>query len=293
MHLQKKILITGSTGFIGKNLIKNIPRLHKLYCISRKKIINKNINYIQANLFNKKRIGKILKELKPDYLIHLAWEAKPKKYLHAKSNIKWVEASKNIFLHFCKNKGKKAVLIGSILENDFNNKIFYENQVNPKLKKDKNLYNISKIKFYNQAKIIAKNYNVKFVWARIAWLYGPYESKQRLIPKLIDSLKNYKKMKISNPMNSINILHVKDVVNLIYLLLFNKIYGVVNLAYSNTFKIIDVINLLIKIMKKNKNKLTFSQNNNPINFSVITKKIILMKYKFKYNLVTGLKSLIL
>jgi nucleoside-diphosphate-sugar epimerase len=293
VHLQKKILITGSTGFIGKNLIKNIPKLHKLYCISRKKIISKNINYIQANLFNKRRVEQILKELKPDYLIHLAWEAKPKKYLHAKSNIKWVEASKNIFLHFCKNKGKKAILIGSILENDLNSKFFYEKPINARLKKGKNLYNISKIKFYNQAKIISKRYNVKFVWARIAWLYGPYENKQRLIPKLIYSLKNQKKMEISNPMNSINILHVKDVVNLIYLFLFNKIYGVVNLANSNTFRIIDIVNLLIKIMKKNKNKLTFSQNNNPINFFVITKKIILMKYKFKYNLVTGLKSLIM
>ena len=128
---------------------------------------------------------------------------------------------------------------------------------------------------------------------RIPWLYGPFEKKQRLIPKLIYCLKNKKKIMIQNPNNSINILHVEDIVNVIYLLLFSKINGVFNLVNSKTNKIIDVVSLLIKIMKKKNNIVSYNDsNNNLLNFKTENKKIKKIRYKFKYNLKNGLKSLI-
>ena len=80
--MKKKILITGSTGFIGKNLLKMLPNDHEIYCLSRKNFKNKKINFIKANIFNLKKINILIKKIKPDYLIHLAWEAEPQKYLH-------------------------------------------------------------------------------------------------------------------------------------------------------------------------------------------------------------------
>lgn len=291
--MKKKILITGSTGFIGKNLLKMLPNDHEIYCLSRKNFKNKKINFIKANIFNLKKINILIKKIKPDYLIHLAWEAEPQKYLHKKINIKWAQASTNLFYNFCKNNGKKAVLIGSILENNLSDNYFYEREINLKKKLDQNLYNISKIKFYNNAKKIKKKFRSNFVWVRIPWLYGPFEKKQRLIPKLIYCLKNNRKIWIQNPNNSINILHVEDIVNVIYLLLFSKINGVFNLVNSKTNKIIDVVSLLIKIMKKKNNKVFYNDsNNNLLNFKTENKKIKKIRYKFKYNLKNGLKSLI-
>lgn len=106
--MKKKILITGATGFIGKNLIKIIPEDYEIYCISRKKIQHKRIKYLKINIFNKEKIKFLINKIKPNYLIHLAWEAQPGKYLYKKSNLKWLDASKNLFLNFSKNKNKKS-----------------------------------------------------------------------------------------------------------------------------------------------------------------------------------------
>jgi nucleoside-diphosphate-sugar epimerase len=291
--LKKKILITGATGFIGKNLIKVIPEDYEIYFISRKKIQHKRIKYLKINIFNKEKIKFLINKIKPNYLIHLAWEAQPGKYLYKKSNLKWLDASKNLFLNFSKNKNKKkAILIGSILENDLNKNFFYEKEIDIKNKKDKNNYNVSKIKFYYAAKKIAQKYSTKFVWVRIPWLYGSYEKKERLIPKIIYSLKNNKKMKIFNLKSSINILHVEDIVSIIFLLLNHNISGIFNLVNLKINNINDIVKIITKIMKKEKNKLTFINDYKQLNFLIESKKIKKINYRFKFNLKSGLESLI-
>ena len=64
-----KVLVTGSTGFLGKEVCK-VLKLKKMdiYKISSKK----KKGYISCNLENKKKIKKILKEIKPDIIINMA-----------------------------------------------------------------------------------------------------------------------------------------------------------------------------------------------------------------------------
>lgn len=64
-----KVLVTGSTGFLGKEVCK-ILKLKKLdvYKISSKK----KKGHISCNLENQKKIKKILKEINPDIIINMA-----------------------------------------------------------------------------------------------------------------------------------------------------------------------------------------------------------------------------
>ena len=99
----KKILITGSTGFIGKSLTNFfLFKKYKIFALTRKNIKDQNINYIKSNLFNHLQIEKIIEKIKPDYLIHLAWEANPKKFHQSKTNYKWLHSSLNLYYNFCK-----------------------------------------------------------------------------------------------------------------------------------------------------------------------------------------------
>lgn len=68
-----KILITGSTGFLGKVLVRLInKKKNNLYYITRKK--NKKKNNFYCNLDNCKKIKFIVNFLKPDVIINLAAE---------------------------------------------------------------------------------------------------------------------------------------------------------------------------------------------------------------------------
>ena len=59
--IKKKILITGSNGFIGKNLSQELKKDFEIFGIGRKKINQKN--YFRINLNNKKQINKIFFKL--------------------------------------------------------------------------------------------------------------------------------------------------------------------------------------------------------------------------------------
>ena len=67
-----KILITGSTGFIGKNLCKLLKKEKKkqLFFITRSH--SKKKNYFNCNLNNRKKLRLILHKIKPQIIINLA-----------------------------------------------------------------------------------------------------------------------------------------------------------------------------------------------------------------------------
>ena len=67
------ILITGSSGFIGSNLVKNLQKKKKLF-YSIDKIRNpyfKIKNFSKLDLNNNKELEKIFKKKKIKYIIHL------------------------------------------------------------------------------------------------------------------------------------------------------------------------------------------------------------------------------
>ena len=68
----KKILLTGSSGFIGSQLLKHLSKNYKIFVTLRKKnkFFDKNINKIFFK--NYKQLNKKLKKIKVDYVIHCA-----------------------------------------------------------------------------------------------------------------------------------------------------------------------------------------------------------------------------
>ena len=72
----KKILITGATGFIGKNFLKlkNLQK-NKLYCLVRKKIKSKKkITWYETAIEDSRNLKKIKKKITEiDTLYHFAW----------------------------------------------------------------------------------------------------------------------------------------------------------------------------------------------------------------------------
>jgi UDP-glucuronate 4-epimerase len=104
MNKNKKILITGSSGFIGFSLALNLLKKgHKILGydsvnnyyevnlkLSRNKILNKfkNFSFIKGELEDKKKLNKSVLKFKPQIIIHLAAQAgvrysleAPRKYL--------------------------------------------------------------------------------------------------------------------------------------------------------------------------------------------------------------------
>ena len=65
-----KILITGSSGFVGLNILKNLINSNIVYATTRKNKISKNKNLKYIFFKNHKDLNKKLKKIKVKTVIH-------------------------------------------------------------------------------------------------------------------------------------------------------------------------------------------------------------------------------
>ena len=211
---KKKILIIGCTGFVGgwaclflKKLKANIygigldPNTNPSFFTACK--LKKKIKYSKVNISNKKKLFEYLNKIKPEIVFNFAaqslvLEGYKNPYITFQTNFTGVL---NILDCSKKIKSIKKMIFyttDKVYDNKDNKKIFYENDhlfgEDP--------YSASKssseqlIKCYSQ-KVFKDNKNVIVIRAGNIIGGGDW-SKFRIIPDLIRSIKNKKKIKIRN-----------------------------------------------------------------------------------------------
>ena len=75
---QKKILITGGSGYIGSCLYSKLKKQFSIAIIDKKapsKFLPKNLKYHKIDLKDKNKLLKLLKNEKPDIIVHLAGQS--------------------------------------------------------------------------------------------------------------------------------------------------------------------------------------------------------------------------
>ena len=261
----KNILLTGSTGFIGSELLKYLSNYNKVYITVRKKykinLNNKNINKIYFNSY--KNLSYKIKKLKIDTVVHCATHYVKN---HNFEDIKELSESNilfgNIILENLKiMRVKKFVNFSTVWEN-------YDG------KKDNcyNLYSAYKAGF---GKIISfykkENKNIKFLNLVISDTFGLRDKRKKLVNLLKTNYKRNLVTKVISKNLYINLLNVKDIVSAVKLIL-KKNYksDTYILKNKNNFKIYDIIKKIEKYSQK-KIKVKWLSN------KIIKEKI----YKFK------------
>lgn len=232
------IFITGSSGFLGKNLKTELNKKKiKHYYIPHKNLKKKNQIRQLVNFFKKKKINGIIhlstyyaaehRENQIDNLI--------------KGNIKYgiiiLEAAKQSNIKWIINIGTK-----------FQNMSGYEYS-------PVNLYSSLKEAFENIGKFYAEKYNIIFTTLRISHV-GGYGDKRDKIFNLLKSKKKNSSIKINAPNQLMEIFHVKDVINAILNLInFLKQKKKIKLVYylnsKNIISVKNLVNLYNKISGKN------------------------------------------
>ena len=184
----KRILLTGSSGFIGKNiLLQASKRNFDFVCVVRKRenfekfvtdySLSNISNVLELDLLKADSAEKLSAFINPGVsIIHTAWEATPGKYLNSSKNYDWSLASMRLAEKALVNKAKSFVGIGTCAE--------YALKTEPINVYDKleptNLYALSKALTANNLEKLFNSSSTRFVWARLFYLYGQFEVEGRL-----------------------------------------------------------------------------------------------------------------
>ena len=236
-----KILLTGSSGFIGLNIINSFSEKYKFYVIVRKKpkkefLKKKNIKVIKFKNYDSLNIK--LKKLKVDTVIHCATHYVKN---HEFSDIKKFCFSNllfgNIILENLKNLGAKKFINFSTVWEDGN------------AKKDniENLYAAYKKSFSIVLKYYKKKFKkIKFYELMVSDTFGAHDYRKKIIHTLRTNYHKKKSTTISSKNLYINLLNVIDIVNAIKIILKGNIrpkkYLLINNAYTKIFYLFKTFN---------------------------------------------------
>ena len=235
------ILLTGATGFIGSNILKEIRLNNKVFIIQRfesKKKIKKTKNIKIITFKNYNILSNKLKKIKVDTIIHCATHYK-KEHIE-KDILKFIQSNillGNIILENLKKLNAKQFINFSTTWEDFDNK---EN--NPR-----NLYAAYKKSFNCLIQYYKKKIpNINFIDLMIVDTFGENDKRQKLINTLRNNYIKKRTSKIISKRLYLNLINVEDIVNAVKILLKNKIqpgkYILKNSNYFNLFELIEYIN---------------------------------------------------
>lgn len=267
--MKPSILLTGSTGFIGSNLLIHLKKRNiKIYDIirySKKKVKCKN--YYPVIFKNNSELESKLKKIKINSVINCATHYSLKQ--DSNSLIQLINANVTFGTLIIKNtssKIKKFINFGTMME-------FDGNKQNPN-----NIYAITKV-FYE--KILTyfqkKNKKIKIYNIKIFETFGDNDNRKKIIPTIINSYKNDKTFELLSSKIKMNFVSIDNVIKFVDKILFKNIkpgsYCLKNKKFINIKNTLNIINK--KLKKKIKIKILNKKIKNQTNKKIPNLKNIL------------------
>ena len=231
-----KILITGSAGFIGFSFAKKLleKKIYKIvgidnfndyYDINLKKKRNnilknyKNYKFNKVDITDKKKIEKIFKNEKFDFVFHFAAQAGVRYSINFPR--KYMESNLMGFFNILENVKKYRV---KRLFYASSSSVYGENKNFPLNEKEnifpKNIYALSKKVNEEIANIFNRYYKVKLTGLRFFTIYGEWGRPDMMMLKFISSYYNNKTFELYNFGNHVrDFTYIGDAVAIMYLLL--------------------------------------------------------------------------
>lgn len=249
----KKIIITGATSFLGRNLIKSLIKGdYIIYALVRKnslnplKIKSKNLKYIYASLDEIETIYNYIS--KADIFIHFAWDGsgsigRSDEIIQMKNVSYSLKALEIAIKLGC----EKFIFPGSQAEYGKKYELITEtSQCNPI-----SFYGKAKLMFSQKAKKRCKNEKIKFIHLRIFSVYGFDDREGTLVNSCITSFNNNQTIKLGPCTQKWNYLYILDFVNIVISLIeSNCLSGIYNIASPETKILKEFVKIIYELSNK-------------------------------------------
>ncbi len=239
----KRVLVTGATGFIGRHTLKPLlDKGYEVHIASRSHTTsNREVMSHRVNLLNPTDVSRLLHDLKPTHLLHLAWYVEHGKFWSSPENFHWVTASLHLLQAFAANGGQRVVMAGTCAEYDWDHGVCDEEST---LLQPTTLYATSKHALHLMLDSYAAQMGLSAGWGRVFFLYGPHEYPSRLVASVARSLLMGVPVQVSHGEQVRDFLCVVDVADAFVALLDCDVQGAVNIASGQPVRIESLISII-------------------------------------------------
>jgi len=204
-----RVLVTGASGFIGCRVVARLQVLgeSEVVTVSRHTEGAGTIHEC-ADLLAPGAASALIDKVRPDRLIHLAWNAEPGKFWNANDNLDWMATTAMLMREFFERGGHRAVAAGTCAEYDWTGagRLSETSDVGPAT-----IYGVCKDATRRSIQSVADKAGWSFAWGRIFWLYGPGEAGGRLVSDVCKALSEGRPVEVSEGLHRRDFLHVDQV----------------------------------------------------------------------------------
>jgi dTDP-6-deoxy-L-talose 4-dehydrogenase (NAD+) len=233
--MNRRILLTGATGFVGREVLKAIQMEESVdivlvaRCGWQDRIQNQKgivLSFETKDLFSETAEWweGVCKNV--DTIVHVAWYAETGKYLLSKKNTKCLQGTLSIAEGAIAAGVRRFVGIGTCFEYDLNNYIL---SIDTPLK-PVTPYAASKAATYLALSQLLAQQNIEFAWCRIFYLYGNDDNEKRLVSYIRSKLKNNQVAELTSGNYIRDFMNVSEAGKMVADVAFDSIQGAVNIC---------------------------------------------------------------
>lgn len=253
MKEKKRILITGSSGFIGTNLLISLKsQNYDIAVIDRSHNTKfENVTNYIGDICDYSFVEKTILDFQPNKVFHLAG------YKNRSSNIEEVSLSLkvnlmgtlNLYQALTKVSTLESIItLGTTDEYGIHNSSFIESSIENPISP----YGFGKLCGTQLAQFFNRSFNLPVIILRPTIAYGPYQANDMFIPSLISTLISNSDFKMTEGKQLRDFIYISDLVDAMLLISESQNYNgeIFNIGSGDSLKLREVASTIAKDLNK-------------------------------------------